>query len=114
MAVYVDVLRDWGGKRGMRCRLISDAPPGDNTELHAFAARLGLGREWFQGRESAGVPLYYLTARKKQLAVGLGAVELRDGPFRAICKAWMERAVLMLDAAPTQEATKDVRDLLYS
>jgi Protein of unknown function (DUF4031) len=49
---------------------------GDNTpegieELHRFAARLGLKREWFQGVKT--LPHYDLTAGKRMQALSLGA-----------------------------------------
>lgn len=45
MAIYVDQLRNWGWRLGPSCHLFTDGP---NEELHAFAARLGLKRAWFQ------------------------------------------------------------------
>lgn len=52
------------------CHLLADSP----DELHAFASRLGLKRKWFQdGRW----PHYDLTASKRDLAVGLGAEQVR-------------------------------------
>lgn len=112
MAVYVDKLRDWGWRLGPSCHLISDAPPGDNTELHGFAAKLGLKREWFQ--TSASGPHYDLTASKRRLAVRLGAVELDDRPFHEILKRWIDAAVASVKAAPTEEEKQAVRRQLYS
>jgi hypothetical protein len=110
VAVYVDRLRDWGWRLGPSCHLISDAPPGGNAELHAFAARLGLRRGWFQtGLE----PHYDLTASKRALAVRLGAAELDDRPFHEILRRWREQAVAMVGAAPTEEDKARVRRELY-
>jgi hypothetical protein len=68
--VYVDTLRDWGWRLGPSCHLAADTL----AELHAFAARLGMRRSWFQpGR---GRPHYDLTASRRAVAVRLGAVEL--------------------------------------
>lgn len=81
MAVYVDKLRNWGWKLGPSCHLIADS----DEELHAFAARLGMKRSWFQ--ESVSGPHYDLTARRRVLAVKLGAAELEDGQFVEILRA---------------------------
>jgi hypothetical protein len=45
-------------------------------ELHAFAARLGLRREWSQERPAASAHHYDVTPTKRALAVRLGAVEV--------------------------------------
>jgi hypothetical protein len=45
-------------------------------ELHAFAARLGLKRTWFQCRPKASAAHYDITPPKRALAVKLGAVEV--------------------------------------
>lgn len=72
--VYLDRLRDWGWSKGPSCHLIADTV----EELHRFAARLGLKREWFQ---THGGPHYDLTAGKRALAVRLGATELENRAF---------------------------------
>lgn len=51
-----------------------DAVPGDLEELHAFAARIGLKRAWFQRHRLA--PHYDLTVRRREAAVRAGAIEL--------------------------------------
>lgn len=43
-------------------------------ELHAFAARLGLKREWFQCRPKASAAHYDITPPKRALAIQLGAI----------------------------------------
>ena len=44
-------------------------------ELHAFAARLGLKREWFQERPGCpDLDHYDLTASKREMALRLGAI----------------------------------------
>lgn len=111
MAVYVDKLRDWGWRLGPSCHLISDAPPGDNTELHAFAARIGMRRSWFQKDVE---PHYDLVASRRAMAVKLGAVELDDRPFHAILKKWRADAVAKVKAAPTKNARDALRARLYS
>lgn len=80
MAVYVDPLKPWpqkakGGRRyfgegKQSCHLATD---GEEDELHAFAAGIGMRREWFQPE-----PLghYDLTPKRRAAAVKAGAVEL--------------------------------------
>ncbi len=56
----------------------------DQTELHAFAARTGLKRAWFQPGKRRGCPAehdpvgdhYDLTAGKRRQAVAAGAVDV--------------------------------------
>jgi hypothetical protein len=80
MAVYVDDSRiEWRGKRWSHLQADSV------EELHAFAARLGLRRSWFQAR--AGRPElehYDVTESKREQAIRMGAIpELcRDGAGR--------------------------------
>lgn len=50
----------------MMCHMMTD---GDELELHTFAAKLGLKREWYQGDH------YDISLGKKKLALQLGAVE---------------------------------------
>lgn len=67
--VYVDDYR--GQFRGMvMCHMVADSL----DELHAFAERLGLRREWFQ---ATSVPHYDLSLTRRKLALELGAVEVR-------------------------------------
>lgn len=80
MSVYVDKLRDWGWKLGPSCHLIADTI----EELHEFAARLGLKRQWFQHNSSC--PHYDLTAGRRAMAVQLGVTELADKEFVAAMK----------------------------
>lgn len=68
--VYVDRLTDWGWKLGPSSHMIADT----EEELHAFAARVGLKRAWAQ-RSRSGVPHYDLTARRREVAVRLGAMD---------------------------------------
>jgi hypothetical protein len=72
MTVMVDELRQWGRARH-RCfakgssHLMADTV----DELHAFAARLGLKREWFQDHHMH--PHYDLSPNKRAQALRLGA-----------------------------------------
>lgn len=88
MSVYVDLaIHPWRGK--MWCHLMADSL----TELHEFAAKLGLKREWFQPPPKASSPHYDVTESKRVQAVKLGAIELeeREDVIRQIhkmCLAW--------------------------
>jgi len=73
MAILIDSFHN--GARGpfrywhRRCgHLVSDS---SLEELHAFAASLGLRREWFQQKS---VPHYDLTGEQYELALERGAV----------------------------------------
>jgi Protein of unknown function (DUF4031) len=77
MTVYVDELLDYSdlaAARGLRhsnwCHLTADT----REELHAFAARLGLRRGWFQDDEVLWH--YDVTAGKRAQALRLGAAEV--------------------------------------
>lgn len=71
--IYVDELVDYGVKYGRAgpewCHMTADTL----GELHDFAAKLGLKREWFQDKQNH--PHYDLTRNKRYQAVKLGAVE---------------------------------------
>ena len=74
MTILVDPLRKWPS--GVWCHMGTD----DHTEagldeLHAMAARIGLQRRWFQGRDPRH-PHYDLRPSKRALAVTAGAVEV--------------------------------------
>jgi len=107
MAVYVDRLRNWGWKYGPSCHLYADT----NEELHAFAARLGLKRKWFQTSPSG--PHYDLTASKRQLAVIYGVTEHTDREMVEHMRAWRERAMARIEACHTEEERDAVRKELY-
>lgn len=74
MSVYVDNLIAWGwairGRKTESCHLIADSL----EELHEFAAKIGMKRQWFQG--DGTIPHYDLTPIRRSKAVSLGAVEL--------------------------------------
>lgn len=98
MAIYVDQLRNWGWRLGPSCHLFTDGP---NEELHAFAARLGLKRDWFQ--RSASGPHYDLTGPKRTKAVQLGAIEATDREMVDILRNWRRAAVARIEAATSDE-----------
>jgi hypothetical protein len=77
MAVYVDPLVEtepmpqWPYRSA--CHLTADSL----AELHAFAAKLGLKRAWFQGQHVNPACWHSdLTTNKRRQAVRLGAVEI--------------------------------------
>lgn len=80
MAVYVDEIRDYtrvAKMRGLRhthwCHLTADT----EQELHAFAARLGLRRSWFQKKSERDYRWHYdIVPSKRAQAVRLGAEEV--------------------------------------
>ena len=68
MTVLVDrAVWRWRGE--LWAHLVSDA---DYDELHAFAARLGLRREWFQGDH------YDVPARVRERAIAQGALPVES------------------------------------
>lgn len=73
MGVYVDRLTEYGGSATFRwkhsCHMYADTL----DELHSFAKRIGMKRAWFQ--DKASLPHYDLTAKRREAAVRLGAVE---------------------------------------
>jgi uncharacterized protein DUF4031 len=74
MTVYVDHAFEHGewGRWSGGGHLQADTP----AELHAFAARLGLQRHWFQHRPGRPDRDHYdLTAEKRRQALAAGAVE---------------------------------------
>lgn len=87
MTIYVDsaLIRARVGRLDSYwCHLMSDQL--DPTELHAFAARVGLRRAWFQrGKSAAGRELYPprdhydVTEGRRRQAVAAGAVEINGG-----------------------------------
>lgn len=73
MPTYVDPLMNWGGSSTFRwkysCHLIADT----EEELHAFARKLQLRREWAQ---TDSLLHYDLTESKRNKAVELGAKQI--------------------------------------
>lgn len=55
-------------------------------ELHLFAARLGLKRQWFQAPPRASFPHYDLRPSKRVLAVRLGAKEVSREEIVAVIR----------------------------
>lgn len=101
MPVYVDdafVQGDWGKWTGgghMQADTLD--------ELHAFAARIGLRREWFQDRPDRPERSHYdLTASKRDQAIYAGAIPeaVEDGTAR-------RRAAARARVAMTEEGRRD-------
>ena len=105
MSVYVDPIMAWlaGAKWpwGEVSHLFADT----DVELHAFAARLGLKRSWFQrspaGPNHTGVPHYDLTRGKHYQAIRAGATVLDR---RQTVEFW--RAKGWRPPAPAKEAVE--------
>jgi len=89
--IYVDELKEnsWilRGRKTLNCHMLTD---GSLEELHRFANRIGMKREWFQDRKN--FPHYDLTPKRRKIAVEHGAMEITT-------KEWMkkERAKMVLD-----------------
>lgn len=97
--IYVDQIAEWVGdyrgadavqarRVGARnnhrwCHLLADEA--DCPDLHAFAARIGMHREWFQRNH------YDLTPGRRELAVRLGAIEIDRVRLVAILRAQRAR-----------------------
>lgn len=76
MAVYVDLLFQWGNERSPRCfrRQPSCHMYGDTeAELHQMALAIGMKRSWFQ--PDSILPHYDLVPFKRRAAVERGAIE---------------------------------------
>lgn len=72
--ILVDAITDYTGMTKLRhkqwCHMVSTE---NEAELHAFAARLGLKRQWAQLRPKASAAHYDLTPSRRALAIELGA-----------------------------------------
>lgn len=86
MTIYVDQLaaRGWmlRGHHVRSCHLVTDQV--DLRELHAFAARIGMRREWFQ--DKAGRPHYDLTETRRAAAIAAGATECGSRELVAVLR----------------------------
>lgn len=73
MSVYIDPLRkcsinkEWHWKES--CHMFADTL----EELHAFAQKIGMKRDWFQNKR---LPHYDLTKTRRKIAIENGAVEV--------------------------------------
>lgn len=108
MAVYVDAIQTYSieqikpaarhaGRRWAHMTADSD------EELHAFAARIGLRRSWFQGHRLPAFRHYDVVPSKRALALRLGAIEVDAGAhFSGRLAADRERLGLTGDGPPAQ------------
>lgn len=95
MAVYVDdECIEWRGK--VWCHMVADTP----DELHAFAARIGLRRAWFQSQSV--YPHYDVTLSIRSKALQLGAV-LADRPTLLACARELKQRIAVQQAMPAQQ-----------
>jgi hypothetical protein len=65
-------------RRYQMCHLMSDQKVDSDTEIHEFAKRLGLRREWFHGDH------YDIAESKRREAVKNGAIEITTKQMVAI------------------------------
>lgn len=103
MAVFVDNERiPWRGRHW--CHLVADTL----IELHDFADRLGLRRDWFQDR--ASYPHYDITLLLRARALRMGARSADKTELLACCrKLKMElRSSAKESAAPWREPLQGV------
>lgn len=120
MTVYVDDLgmpAQVGGLNARWSHLIADS----QDELHAFAARLGLKRSWFQDPTVNGKPIatpgtraaenwhYDVTESKRRMAIKLGAVSV---PWRELPDI-IERRWLAAGNAPVVTVQADEQLSLF-
>lgn len=89
MAVYVDKSKNQFGRMKM-CHMLADSI----DELHSFAKKIGMKREWYQPKST---PHYDLSKSRRLLALKNGAIEIgpeevveiihkyRDGSFCSRC-----------------------------
>lgn len=91
MSIYVDPLigtqpyhksanERWNWRQS--CHMFADT----HEELHAFAAKLGLRRAWFQSNPNPLRCHYDLTANKRLQAIRLGAIEITHQQMAARLK----------------------------
>ena len=88
--IYVDPMRrnarSWGYYRQYTssCHLFTD---GDLEELHVFAHRIGLRREWFQNHRL--LSHYDLTSGRRRKAIEAGAKEVSHSEFQDMIRKIM-------------------------
>lgn len=79
MTIYVDELTCYVATNlpsrygSLWCHMMTDGPI---EELHAFAAKIGLRRSWFQSNPRH--PHYDLTLKRRERAIRAGAVPLNS------------------------------------
>jgi hypothetical protein len=104
MSVYVDEFKIWPGARGMWVRGSSHLMADSEDELHAFAAKLGLQRRWFQKHPRH--PHYDVVESKRTLALSLGAVFV---PAMEQARARLEKAGILNQPASSREVKQAIK-----
>jgi len=94
VTVYVDDWRQWARVGAVETRW-SHLTGDDLDELHAFAAGLGLRRQWFQDHHADPARHHYDLSdavRQRAIAAGAVAVTWREGArLRRLARARAER-----------------------
>jgi len=94
VTVYVDDWRQWARVGPVETRW-SHLTADDADELHAFAAALGLRRQWFQDHHADPTRHHYDlsdAARERAIAAGAVAVTWREGArLRRLARARADR-----------------------
>ena len=102
MAVYVDNEQiAWRGRTW--CHLVADSL----EELHRFADKLGLQRNWFQSH--ASYPHYDVTASVKMKALKLGALAANREQLIMCCKKLKAESMVNKDKVPQILANISIR-----
>lgn len=97
MTIYVDeAALTYRG--ALYCHMMIDRDA-DLEELHLFAERLGLKRQWFQGQKPQ-YPHYDLSPRMRAKAIRFGAVEIESAGLLYYCK----RGPLLFLYTPPKES----------
>lgn len=105
MAVYVDDVRHRFGRMIM-CHLWADSL----EELHEFAGRLGLKREWFQEPPKASWHHYDISLGKKAQALKMGAVLTdRYGPVEHVARQRIGKGLLVEPSKKRLAMIEEVR-----
>lgn len=84
--VYIDDFFAQYGRMKM-CHMIADS----EEELHQFAAKIGLKREWFQNTRN---PHYDVSLSHRKKAVLYGAVEITTRQAATMCRIRRETGKL--------------------
>lgn len=87
MSVYIDNEMSCLPKGRYRWNTVTHLFADTLDELHAFAAKIGMRREWFQ-HKPGGLPHYDLNDTRRQMAFSHGAILLMDR--RVIVNKWQE------------------------
>lgn len=88
-----------GRHTSLWCHLFTDSPedPAEMDQLHRFAQRIGLRREWFQLHIT--LPHYDVTEGMRKKAVEYGAVEVPIRKTAEVMERMRERRFAELDEA---------------